>query len=128
MSSKSYGRCVSVFAFFLFAISTFAQYRASIQGSVLDPQGNTISGATVTLTNKETSRTQTVTTDANGVYNFLSLAPGHYSLSAKATGFKQQTLADVTVAAEQIQSVNISLEDRRRLSIHHGKRRQHSAP
>src|SRR5580704_2325384 len=110
MSSKSFGRCVSVFAFFLFAISTFAQYRAGIQGSALDPQGNTISGATVTLTNKETSRTQTVITDANGVYNFLSLAPGRYSLSAKATGFKQQTLADVTVAAEQIQSVNISLE------------------
>jgi len=110
MSSESFRRCVSVFGFFLFAISTFAQYRAGIQGSVLDPQGNTISGATVTLTNKETSRTQTVTTDANGVFNFLSLAPGRYSLSAKATGFKQQTLADVTVAAEQIQSVNISLE------------------
>jgi hypothetical protein len=110
MSSKSLRRVVSFLAFFLPAFSTFAQYRAGIQGSVLDPQGDTINAATVTLTNKETNRTQTVTTDASGVYNFLSLAPGRYSLAAQATGFKQKTLADVRVAAEQIQSVNITLE------------------
>jgi hypothetical protein len=92
------------------AFSTFAQYRAGIQGSVLDPQGAAISGATLTLTNKETNRVQTVTTDANGVYNFLSLPPGHYALVAQATGFQQKTLADVTVTAEQIQSVNVSLD------------------
>ncbi len=77
---------------------------------MLDPQGDTINAATVTLTNKETNRTQTVATDASGVYNFLSLAPGRYSLAAQAGGFKQKTLADVRVAAEQIQSVNITLE------------------
>src|SRR3984885_4611841 len=102
--------CFCSLAFFLLAVATFAQYRAGIQGSVLDTQGDTINAATVTLTNKETNRIQTVTTDASGVYNFLRLAPGHYSLTAKATGFKQQTLADVTVAAEQIQSVNITLQ------------------
>jgi uncharacterized surface anchored protein len=89
MSSKPLRRVVSAFAFFLLAfflvtLSTFAQYRAGIQGSVLDPQGDAISGATVTLVNKETNRTQTVTSDASGVYNFLSLPPGHYSLSAQA--------------------------------------------
>jgi hypothetical protein len=62
---------VSAFAFFLLAfflvtLSTFAQYLAGIQGSVLDPQGDAISGATVTLVNKETNRTQTVTSDASG--------------------------------------------------------------
>src|SRR5580700_944064 len=61
MSSKSLRRVVSFLAFFLPAFSTFAQYRAGIQGSVLDPQGDTINAATVTLTNKETNRTQTVT-------------------------------------------------------------------
>src|SRR5580700_6006443 len=110
MSSKSLRRVVSFLAFFLPAFSTFAQYRAGIQGSVLDPQGDTINAATVTLTNKETNRTQAVTTDASGVYNFLSLAPGHYSLEAKSAGFKQTTLSDVTVTAEQIQSINITLE------------------
>jgi len=34
-----------------------AQYRAGIQGVVLDTQGDTIAGATVTLTNLETDKT-----------------------------------------------------------------------
>jgi hypothetical protein len=99
-----------VFVSLLFAFSAFAQYRAGIQGSVLDPQGNAITGAAVTLTNKETNRLQTATTDASGVYNFLGLAPGRYSLAAEATGFKRQTLADIGIAAEQVQSVNITLQ------------------
>ena len=41
---------------------------------------------------------------------FLSLAPGHYSISASATGFKKKNLADITVSAEQIQSVNVTME------------------
>src|SRR5580692_2333840 len=102
--------CACSFAFFLLAVATFAQYRAGIQGSVLDAQGDTINAATVTLTNKETGRVVTVTTDASGVFNFLSLAPGHYSISASATGFKKKDLADVTVAAEQIQSINVTME------------------
>ena len=110
MSLKSVRSVTSVFAFLILTVSTFAQYRAGIQGSVLDPQGDTISGATVTLINKETNRTQIVTSDASGVYNFLSLPPGHYSLSAQATGFKKKNLSDISVAAEQIQSANITLE------------------
>ena len=102
--------CVCSLAFFLLAAATFAQYRAGIQGSVLDPQGDTINAATVTLSNKETGRVVTVTTDASGVFNFLSLAPGHYSISASATGFKKKDLADITVSAEQIQSVNVTME------------------
>jgi hypothetical protein len=53
--------CVLTFATLLLAVSAFAQYRAGIQGSVLDPQGETISAATVILTNKETGRTVSVT-------------------------------------------------------------------
>src|ERR1700753_3012086 len=102
--------CACSIAFLLLAVATFAQYRAGIQGSVLDAQGDTINAASVTLTNKETGRIVTVTTDASGVFNFLSLAPGHSSLSASVTGFKKKDLADITVSAEQIQSVNVTME------------------
>src|SRR5258707_8767943 len=91
-------------------VSVFAQYRAGIQGTVLDPQNTSISGAPVTLINKETNRTQISTTDEAGVYNFLSLPPGQYTLTAEASGFKKKTLSDLTVSAEKIQAVNISLE------------------
>src|SRR5262249_36479747 len=101
---------VCIIAFALCAVSSLAQYRAGIQGTVLDPQGNSISGATVTLTNKETNRNQVATTDESGVYNFLSLPPGRYSLDVEATGFKKKSLSDLSVSAERTQSINVTLE------------------
>jgi Carboxypeptidase regulatory-like domain/TonB dependent receptor len=87
-----------------------AQYRAGIQGVVLDAQGNTVAGATVTLTNKETNKTNQITSDSSGVYNFLSLPPGRYRIEAEMAGFKKKVLENVTVEAEQTQGVNIALE------------------
>lgn len=92
------------------ALPTYAQYRAGIQGVVTDSQGAVEEGATVTLTSKETNISKTATSDANGVYNFLSLAPGHYAITVEKTGFKKKSLEDVAVAAEQTQAVNITLE------------------
>jgi hypothetical protein len=100
--------CLVVFA--LSGVCALAQYRAGIQGTVLDPQGTAVSGATVTLINLETNRTQVATSDDSGVYNFLSLAPGHYSIEVQASGFKKKTLPDLSVSAEKIQSVNVTLE------------------
>ena len=87
-----------------------AQYRAGIQGTILDPDGAAVGAATVTLTNKETNISKTATSDSSGIYNFLSLAPGHYVIAVEIAGFKKKTLDDVLVAAEQTQSVNITLE------------------
>src|SRR3954466_6372223 len=87
-----------------------AQYRAGIQGVILDSQGNVVDSATVTLTSKETSLVKTSTSDANGVYNITSLAPGHYSLTVEKTGFKKQVLEDVVVNAEQVQAINVTLQ------------------
>jgi hypothetical protein len=86
-----------------------AQYRAGIQGVVEDPTGAGIPGATLTLTDKDTGLVKTTTSDASGVYNFLSLAPGTYSIKVDATGFSSKTLAQVDVAAEQTQALNIQL-------------------
>src|SRR6266404_9825039 len=95
---------------FLLTLTAHAQYRAGIQGVVLDAQGNTITGATITLANKETGRTTQSTSDSAGVYNFLSLPPGSYRIEAEMTGFKKKVLENVTVQAEQTQGVNITLE------------------
>ena len=95
---------------FGFVISAQAQYRAGIQGVIADPQGAVISEATITLTNKETNATRQMKSDVNGVYNFLSLAPGHYTITVESTGFKKKALEDVTVSAEQTQAVNIQLD------------------
>jgi hypothetical protein len=87
-----------------------AQYRAGIQGTVLDPQGAAVQGATVTVISNETGVSKQATTDANGVYTVPALAPGKYMVIIEKQGFKKQTLEDVQVAAEQMNSVNVTLE------------------
>jgi len=87
-----------------------AQYRASIQGVVTDPQGAAISGTTLTLKNLQTNQTLTTTTDENGIYNFNALPPNQYSLTVEKTGFKKKVLDHVGVIAEQANALNIQLE------------------
>lgn len=96
-------------ALFLVA-SAHAQYRASIQGVVTDPQGATVSGATVTLTNHETNQTQTTTTNDAGIYNFTGLGPSQYTLTVEKAGFKKKILDDVSVIAEQANALNVQMD------------------
>jgi hypothetical protein len=64
-----------------------AQFNGSITGTVQDPAGANVPGATVTLTNVGTGEGKTGTTDAQGYYQFVSLAPGNYSVKTSAKGF-----------------------------------------
>src|ERR1700692_4210728 len=63
-------------------VSAHAQFRASIQGTVSDPTGAGIPGATLTLTNLGTAKVLTTTSDGNGLYNFNALPPDQFSLVA----------------------------------------------
>ncbi len=56
-------------------IAAHAQYRASLRGTVTDPSGAVVPGATVTLTDTGTNQSMTATSDANGIYNFNGLPP-----------------------------------------------------
>ena len=60
---------------------------ADLSGSVLDPQGAAIPGATVTVKKLDTGATRSMETDANGQYSFVGLAPGNYELTVGAKGF-----------------------------------------
>ena len=87
-----------------------AQYRTSIQGVVLDPAGSAVSGATVTLQNEETNQTQTTTSNDDGVFNFNSLPPSHFTITVEKNGFKKQAIKGFGVIAEQANSISIKLE------------------
>src|SRR3989440_2096469 len=90
--------------------SAQAQFRAGVQGSVTDPNGGIIVGATVTLTNNETSKSQQTTTSGEGFYRFSELPPGKYTLTVEQTGFSKKTLENLVVNAEQVEGVNVTLE------------------
>ena len=94
----------------LCSVSTRAQYRASIQGVVTDPEGAVVSGAALTLKNLDTNLQLTATSDENGVYNFNALPPAKFSLTVEKAGFKKKFLQNVGVIAEQSNALNIQLE------------------
>jgi len=60
----------------------------SIVGTVRDPSGAPIPNAQVTAHSQDTNEERSVTTNAEGYYEFPLLAAGHYYLRASVTGFK----------------------------------------
>ncbi len=93
-----------------FSATVNAQFKAGIQGTVTDAQGGVISGATITLTSKETGSQRQVVSSEDGFYRFDRLAPGHYTITIEATNFKKNVLEDVVVDAEQVQGISIVME------------------
>ncbi len=87
-----------------------AQFRAGVQGVVMDAAGGVVPGANVTLTNKGTNQSQTAQSSEDGFYRFSNLAPGLYSVAVEKEGFKRRIVDDVKVDAESIKGQDVSLE------------------
>ena len=66
---------VAIMLLALYIYPAQAQYGASLQGTVTDAQGGVIPGASLTLTDQETSRTLTTQSNSTGTFVFGSLAP-----------------------------------------------------
>ena len=64
----------------------FSQTTATLVGDVLDPSGNAMPNASVTITSEGTGYTRTVETSDVGQYRITPLNPGIYSVSVKAQG------------------------------------------
>jgi Carboxypeptidase regulatory-like domain len=62
----------------------------TINGTVMDPSGAVIAGATVTVLNPVTGFTRTVTTDSSGEFTFTNVPFNPYHLTATAKGFAEQ--------------------------------------
>ncbi|MFP5230554.1 MAG: carboxypeptidase regulatory-like domain-containing protein [Acidobacteriota bacterium] len=87
-----------------------AQFNASLRGTVSDPSGAVIPGATVTLTNKDRNQKMTATTDASGIYTFNSLGPANYSITVTHAGFQAKTLAQVQITPEQANTIDVTMQ------------------
>ncbi|MDX2041305.1 MAG: TonB-dependent receptor [Acidobacteriota bacterium] len=94
----------------VFSITASAQFKASIQGTVTDATGAVVSGAKITIVNKETARELTTTSNESGFYRVAGLPPGSYKVSAERDGFKRRELENVVIGAETAQGVELVLE------------------
>lgn len=102
---------IALAAVLIVAQPLFAQTSTgSISGNVLDPQGHSIAGATVHLTNTATGEVQTRQSSSAGSYTIQSLTPGKYSLLVQAPGYKSQLIDNVTVSIGTTMAQNVPLQ------------------
>ncbi|MGH9628991.1 MAG: TonB-dependent receptor domain-containing protein [Bryobacteraceae bacterium] len=79
-------------------------------GNVTDQSQAAIPAATVVVTNELTGASRTGTTNEAGYYQFPTLAPGNYTVSVRAGGFRTYAQTEVTVAANTSTRVDAQLE------------------
>jgi hypothetical protein len=72
---------------------------SSLSGSVVDPRGDAITGAQVTVKNSETGEEFQATTASNGTFTVPILAVGTYTVTISAQGFKHVVVTDVKLDA-----------------------------
>ena len=89
---------------------TAQQTLGGITGEVTDASGGVIPNASVTVTDEQTSLTRTTKTNATGLYTFVNLPIGIYTLTYSATGYEAQKTPHITVQADRTATVNASLK------------------
>src|ERR1700686_4054626 len=82
---------------------------SAIIGSVTDPTGAAIPGATVTVANVDDGLKRSVKTDDSGRFSFPQLKPGTYSVKAEADRFESKQNNTVSAGLGQKQTVDFKL-------------------
>jgi outer membrane receptor protein involved in Fe transport len=82
----------------------------SILGTVSDPGGGVIAGATVTATQRDTGFTRVGKTDSAGAFSFPSIPLGRYDIKVEHEGFKTKVVGPVTLVVDQRLRTDVVLE------------------
>ena len=82
----------------------------TIAGTVLDPSGAAVPGASVTATALSTGLKRVATTSVDGGYLFPLLPVGPYSVTVEAAGFRRFEQKGIIVQTDQSATVPIKLE------------------
>ncbi|HMH16084.1 MAG TPA: TonB-dependent receptor [Edaphobacter sp.] len=100
----------SFFALLLACSVAFGQtITGSLTGTVSDPSGAAVIGATVTAMSVDTGVQTPTTTNAAGVYTLRFLQPGHYKLSITSSGFSSTTAGPFTLEVGQEAKIDAKL-------------------
>src|SRR5438876_10423752 len=111
-------RCLLSFAIFavsfvlvlFFSVTGYAQtFRGAINGSVTDPSGAVVAGASVKAANTATGIVLSTVSTTDGQFSFQDLPLGTYKVSVVAPGFSAYTFDKVQVAAGTIYTLPIKL-------------------
>jgi len=102
---------VLLFVYGLFALGlAWSQVATtSVKGTVYDAKGAVVSEAAITLDNRSTAFTRTTKTNGQGVYEFVQVPPGTYTISATAAGFGTTKVNDVQLLVNSPGTQNLTL-------------------
>ena len=106
-------KLVCTFVSFLLAstLSAFAQTtNGNIQGTVTDPSGAVVGGATVTGRNMDTGFSVTTVTSDAGFYSLANLPPGRYSVVIQGPNLKKYTREGVTVQTASTVALDVQMQ------------------
>ena len=109
---KSFTFLTSVLALaVMMSISIIAQQTSgSIQGTVTDPNGAVIPGASITVTGVDVGFNRTVSSDKNGTFQIQQIPAGRYKVSIAAVqGFTAQTKENVQVGLNNLTTLDFAL-------------------
>ncbi|MBZ5627146.1 MAG: TonB-dependent receptor, partial [Acidobacteriia bacterium] len=93
-----------------FCGAAWAQNNGSITGTVKDPTGAAIAGASVVVTSPERGINRQTTTNSTGDYNESALPEGSYDIIVTAAGFKKYQAKGVKLDVAQKARVDVALE------------------
>jgi hypothetical protein len=95
----------------LLSLPAFSQGSTGrILGTVVDQSGGTISGATVTVLDKDRGVSRTLITDDAGAYNAPNLTPGNYTVRAESKGFKVFERQNIVVEVAKELRIDATLQ------------------
>jgi hypothetical protein len=87
-------------------------WSGTLEGTVVDPSGKLLPGATVVLRNTATGQERQTHTDENGFYTFPLLAIGSYDLKISYRGFHELRIRDLPLHIAETQRIDAKLENR----------------
>ncbi|HKE84343.1 MAG TPA: TonB-dependent receptor [Vicinamibacterales bacterium] len=84
--------------------------RGRLTGTVYDPSGAVVPKAIIVVTNQLTQALRQVAADDKGRYRVDNLLPALYLIKATASGFNENVVTDVILAAGEERAVNVRLQ------------------
>ncbi len=95
----------------LAAVSSLGQFESgSVLGTVTDPGGSVVSGASITLTNTQTGTSVKGKTDGSGNFLFVNQRLGSYQVRAEKTGFRVAETSPFDLSVDARQRIDLKLE------------------
>jgi hypothetical protein len=97
-------------SFILTAAFAAAQGTGAISGTVTDPNGGTVPGASIVLREVRTNASRQAQTDANGAFTITPLSSGEYRLEVEAAGFQRLTQSGLRLQIDERLRVDVALK------------------